>query len=166
MNSMETILFWIIWGVVSFWALKNFYFSYNKRKVDALRKASLGLDLSVLFLFLFIWQPAASGGKTGLSLLLTGNMKIIILFLLIILSIFLFTTSDKLLLKAGVLLQITASIFIFVAMISLMPDTFVLRFSYVAPIIAALLLLTGDVSSLLLWQQLELKERKIKGKVD
>lgn len=161
---METILFWVIWGVVSYWALKNFYFSYNKRKVDTLRKASLGLDLSVLFLFLFIWQPAASGGKSGLYLLLAGNTRVVLLFTLIVLSTMLFITGNKLLLKLAVLLQISASIFIFVTMISLMPGTFVLRFSYVSPIIAALLLLTGDVSSLLLWQQLDLKERKIKRK--
>ncbi len=159
---METVFFWIAWGLISFWVLKTFYFSYNKDKLQKLRLTAFGIDLSILILFFLPWLPSTQGGATGWELIQQGNMLVIILGILITGSTLTFLTKDKSLFKVGAVSHITASIFIIFTMIRLMPGTFTLTLQSIAPIVASLLLLVGNVVVLLLWQQLQLKIRKKK----
>ena len=157
---METILFWIAWGLISFWALKTFYFSYDKERLDKLRKIAFGINLSVIILFFLSWLPPAQGGYTGWELIQQGNLLVILLFGLIASSTLIFLAGDKSLLKVGSIIHITSSIVFIVAMVSLMPKTFSLTLNSIAPIIAGLLLLIGNVIVLLFWQQLQLKDKR------
>ena len=157
---METALFWIVWGVISLWVLKTFYFSYDKNKFNNLCKTAFGINLSVVILFFLPWLPPVQGGYTGWELIQQGNLLVILLFGLITSSTFIFLVRSKSLLKAGSIIHITSSIVFIVAMASLMRKTFSLTFNSIVPIIASLLSLTGDVIVLLLWQQLDLKKKK------
>lgn len=164
---METVIFWIAWGLISFWFIKTFYFSYNKEKLKRLRLTALGINLSVLILFFLPWLLASPSGepqsvvsKTGWQLFTEGHIDIALFFILLLGSIILFLTKDKLFLKIASGLNIINSILIFIIMMRLMPGTFRLTLNDIAPIIAALMLLIGDVVVLLLWQQLQLKPRK------
>ena len=166
---METALFWIAWGLISFWALKMFYFSFSKEKLERLRKAALGVNLAFLILTFLPWLPASTAGgtlplsgKSGLALALEGNIPILLLIILLISSIFLFLTKDASFLKIGSIATMVNTLLLFTIMYSLRPGTFTLTPFDIAPIIAMLLLLVGDVVVLLLWQQLQLKERKVK----
>ena len=157
---METILFWIAWGLISFWVLKTFYFSYDKEKLNRLRKTAFGINLSVLVLFFLPWLPPIQGGYTGWELIQQGNLLVILLFGLIASSTLIFLTRGKILLKVGSIIHITSSIVFIVTISSLMPRTFSLTFNSIASIIASLLLLIGNIIVLLLWQQLDLKKKK------
>ncbi|MBI4028889.1 MAG: hypothetical protein HY376_00810 [Candidatus Blackburnbacteria bacterium] len=168
---VETVFFWVAWGIISFWALKTFYFSFSKEKIELLRKAALGFHLAVFILSLLPWLPAspiggppALGGSTGLTLALTGNMLAILFLALIILSTVLFLTRDGFLMKIASGITIVNTLVLFILMYSLRPTTFTLTFYDVAPILAALLLLVCDIAVLLLWQQLQLKDKKVKRK--
>lgn len=154
---METAFFWLIWSLVSFWALKTFYFSYNKEKLQKLRQTAFGINLSVLILFFLPWLSPSQGGATGWELILQGNLFVALLGVLVAGSILSFLTKDKTLLKVGSISHIASSLLFIMVMANLMPGTFSLTINSIAPIIASLLLLIGNVVVLLLRQQLQLK---------
>src|SRR3989344_1512243 len=125
---METFFFWIVWGIISFWALKVFYFSYDKDKLQKLRLTAFGIDLSVLILFFLPWLSSSQGKTTGWELIQQGNLSVVFLGILVFCSTLVFLTKGKSLLKAGAVLHITASVLFIFTMIRLMPGTFTLTF--------------------------------------
>lgn len=161
---METALFWIAWGVISFWALKTFYFSFSKEKIERLRKAALGFHIAILVLAFLPWLPPVLGNPSGLTLALTGNMLAFLFLVLIILSAIFFLTKELSLMKIAAGLTFTNTFVLFTLMYSLRSTTFTLTLYDLAPIIAFLVLLICDVTVLLLWQQLQLKEKGVKKK--
>ena len=161
---MEIAFFWIAWGIISFWALKTFYFSFSKEKIERLRKAALGFHLAIFVLIFLPWLPPALGGASGLTLAFTGNMLAALFLALIILSTILFLTREAFLMKVAVGITIVNTFILFTLMYSLRSTTFTLTPYDIAPIIAALFLLICDVTVLLLWQQLQLREKNLKTK--
>jgi len=160
---MDRVLFWLFWGIISFWALRTFYYSFNSRKLEQLRQATIGIDIAVLISFFFNFKPVSLGARTGLDLLLSGDWFVIVFFALVFSSLILLLRKDNLQNKIGAVLHICASIFIFILLYHLWPGgTATLRFVDSALPIALLLLLTGNVSALLFWQQLQLLERRRK----
>ena len=160
LDMMKTVFFWIAWGIISFWALKTFYFSYDKGKLQKLRETAFYINLSVLILFLLPWLPLSQGGFSGWELIEQGNPLVSVLVVLVIASFTLFLTKNRNSLKAGAVLHITASMLLIITMIRLTPGTVKLTLGSIAPIIASLLLLIGNVVVLLLWQQLQLETKK------
>lgn len=161
---METALFWIAWGAISFWVLRTFYFSFSKEKIERLRKAALGFHLAVFILIFLPWLPPTLGGLSGLAFALSGNMLAVLFLLLIALSAIFFLIRDTTLMKVALGITIFNTLALFILMYSLRPTTFTLTFYDIAPILAVLLLLVCDVTVLLLWQQLQLKDKKLKRK--
>ncbi|OGG53917.1 hypothetical protein A3H16_00495 [Candidatus Kaiserbacteria bacterium RIFCSPLOWO2_12_FULL_53_8] len=154
---METALFWIVWGVISFWALKTFYFSYKSEQIRRLRLTALSVDLAVLILFLLPWLPL--NNETGWALVRAGHLLATTAAALVTLSAVFFVLPSSAANKAGTLASSAAAIVFIAAMINLMPTTYSLTLTVAAPIVAGLLLLANAVVALLLWQQLQLKER-------
>lgn len=175
---METVFFWIAWGIISFWALKTFYYSFSKEKLERLRKAALGINVSVLILSLLPWLPASLaslrsgpaggpptlGAKSGLVLALEGNVLAFLFFIFLIISILLFLTETSSSLKIASSITIANTFVLFILMMQIRPETFILTLYDIAPIIAVMFLLICDVAVLLLWQQLQLQKRKGKRK--
>ncbi len=157
---METAIFWIAWGLISFWALKTFYVSFSKEKLEKLRKAAFGINLAVFILALLPWLPPSFGGKSGIDLVLEWNILTILFVIFLLISIVLFLTKEATFLKLAALATIANTFILFILMYQLRPDTFVLTLYDIAPIIAFMILLVGDVVVMLLWQQLDLKRRK------
>lgn len=157
---METAVFWILWGLISFWSLKTFYFSFSKEKLESLRKGAFGINLAVFVLTFLPWLPSSLGGKTGLALALEGNILVLLFVILLATPTLLFLTKDSSLLKIASGLTLANTFILFIIMSKLRPETFVLTFYDIAPIVAVFLLLVGDVAVLFLWQQVQLKERK------
>lgn len=151
---METVFFWIFFPLISLWALKTFYFSRNLTKLIQLRKTAFWINYIVLILFFFPWLPLAQGRVTGWELIRQGNQTVSFLGILIVGSSLAFLTTNRTFLKAGVAAHVVSSVLLVAAMINLMPGTVILDFASVAPIVASLLLLSGNVAVLLLWQQL------------
>ncbi|OGE31170.1 hypothetical protein A3C59_04150 [Candidatus Daviesbacteria bacterium RIFCSPHIGHO2_02_FULL_36_13] len=161
---METVFFWIAWGIISFWALKTFYFSFSKEKIERLRKAALGFHLAIFVLIFLPWLPPALGGVSGLTLAFTGNMLATLFLVLIILSTILFFTKEAFFMKVAAGVTIVNTFVLFILMYSLRSTTFTLTPYDIAPIIAVLLLLVCDVVVLLLWQQLQLQDKSLRNK--
>lgn len=157
---MNSAIFWIAWGIISFWALKTFYYSFSKEKLERLRKALFGINLAVLVLTFLPWLPLDLGGKSGLILALEGNLLVLLFVTLLVGSLLLLLHKDNSLLKLGVLAIIVNTFFIFIIMYQLRPGTFTLTLYDIAPIIAVLLSMIACVVGLLLWQQLQLKEKR------
>ena len=151
---MQTAFFWIFFPLISFWALKTFYFSRSLTKLIQLRKTAFWINFVVLVLFFFPWLPLAQGRTTGWELIQRGNHLVILLGILIIGSLLAFLTRNRTFLKTGAVAHIVSSILFITVMINLMPGTVILDFGSIAPIVASLLLLSGNVAVLLLWQQL------------
>lgn len=151
---MKTAFFWIFFPLISLWALKAFYFSRNLSKLTQLRKTAFWINYIVLILFFFPWLPLAQGRTTGWELIQQGNQIVFFIGILVVGSSLAFLTRNRTFLKTGVVTHIISSILFIAAMINLMPGTVVLDFASVAPIVASLLLLSGNVAVLLLWQQL------------
>ncbi|MBI2442530.1 MAG: hypothetical protein HYV40_01315 [Candidatus Levybacteria bacterium] len=161
---METAFFWVAWGLISFWALKTFYYSFSKEKLERLRKTALGLTISVLTLTLLPWTSLKFGGITGLNLALEGNLLVLLFLILLIVSTVLFFAKDAEALKLASIATIANTILLFVTAYTLRPGAFMLTLYDIAPIIASLILLIADVVVLLLWQQLQLRDRGQKNK--
>lgn len=157
---LKTAFFWLAWGLVSFWVLKTFYFSYNKEKLQKLRLTALGINLSVLLLSFLPWLPPELGSKSGFTLALQGNILAVLFFILLIGSLILFFTKDISLLKIAASATIANTFVLFILMYRLRPGTFILTAYDIAPIIAFLFFLVLDLIVLLLWQQLQLKSKK------
>lgn len=156
---METVVFWIAWGIISFWAFKTFYYSFNKHKLDSLRKAALGINLAVLILTFLPWLPPNLGGKSGFTLVLEGNLLAFLFLIFLIISIVLFLTKFPSSLKIASIATIINTFTFFALMMRIRPGTFTLSLFDIAPIIAFMFLLICNVAVLLLWQQLQLKSR-------
>lgn len=157
---METAFFWIAWGLISFWALKTFYFTYDKDKLQKLRLTALGIDLSVLVLFFLPWSPEQLGKFTGWELIKQGSVFVILLGVLIAGSFTIFLANNKNFLKTGAVFHLAASVLFILTMVYLMPGTYTLTSKIIAPIVASFLLLIGNVVVLLLWQQLQIESKK------
>ncbi|OGG07426.1 hypothetical protein A2872_02385 [Candidatus Gottesmanbacteria bacterium RIFCSPHIGHO2_01_FULL_42_12] len=157
---METVLFWIAWGIISSLVLKTFYFSYSKDKLQRLRLTAFGINFSVLVLFFLPWISEPQGVLTGLGLILESNPFVTLLGGLIVISALSFLSKDKTLLKAGAVSHLSASVLFILTMMRLMPGTVTLTLELIAPIVATMILLVGNVVVLLLWQQLQLKKIK------
>ena len=156
---METVFFWIAWGIISVWALRTFYFSFSKEKLERLRKTSVGLTASVLVLTLLPWLPPFLGGANAVSLALGGNTLAILLFVLLIISLIFFFQKEYLFLKIAAVLTVLATLALFALMVIIRPGTFTLSLYDIASIVAVLILLTLNVAVFLLWQQMQLLKK-------
>lgn len=147
----NSVFFWIAWGIVSSWVLRTYYFTSDKKKIQKLKKVAFGIDLSVLLLFFLPWLPPALGSKSGWELIFGGNILVALLGLLILFSTCAFLSNKRFLLKSAVAFHLSASVLFIVTMITLMPGTWTLTLSSIAPILASLLLLCGNIFALLIW---------------
>lgn len=161
---MSTTFFWVAWAVISYWAVKTFYYSFSKDKFDRLRKSAIFINLSVFILAFLPWIPPALGGKSGIMLAWEGNIFAVLYILLIIVSIVLFFSKTPSNYKIASAATIANTFVLFFLMRQLRPGTYTVTRFDIAPIIAVLVLLVGDVVVLLLWQQLQLKSTKKKRK--
>lgn len=157
---MESIIFWVAWGLISFWSLKTFCYSFSRKKLEGLRKSALGINIAVLFLTFLPWLPLGLGGKSGFALAFEGNILAVLFFIFLIASVILFLTKAQSNLKIASILEIINTFILFALMVRIRPDTFTLLLFDIAPIIAFMFLLVCDIAVLLLWQQLQLKSRK------
>ncbi|OGG15191.1 hypothetical protein A2773_04880 [Candidatus Gottesmanbacteria bacterium RIFCSPHIGHO2_01_FULL_39_10] len=153
---MGTVLFWIVWGIISFWALKTFYYSFSKEKLEHLRKANIGFTFAVLILYFLPWVPLSMDGWTGFGLALQGNFLAALFFIFLLISLVLLFQKEYIFLKIASVLMVLLTLDLFALMLVVRPGTFTLSLYDIAPIIAALILLVADVSLLLLWQQMNL----------
>lgn len=159
---MQTALFWIALALISGWVLRRFYFSNDARLVKQLRVTAFVINLIVVYLFSFPWvPPQVRGLDTGSGLILMGNFSLALLFLVLLISGMFFLLGFSKLLKAGAVLEIFATIFIFKIMMDLVPGTAPLLLRTSAPIFAAFLLLINSVVVLLMWHQLQKQQKKI-----
>ncbi|MEK7166655.1 MAG: hypothetical protein AAB874_07645 [Patescibacteria group bacterium] len=154
---MQTVFFWITWGVLSSWLLRRFYFTFGAKKILQLKYLTLGFYVSVLALGFLSWLPAARGSLTGWQLVMRGEILVVCFFLLLIASIGLLLTNNPVYHKLAVILGIGLSVLVFMMMIRLMPGSVALTFADIAPIVATFILLFANVTGLLLWQQSDLK---------
>ncbi|MEK7592545.1 MAG: hypothetical protein AAB508_04080 [Patescibacteria group bacterium] len=157
---METALFWVVWGLISFWALKTFYSSFSKNKVKRLRKAALGINLAIFVLAFLPWLPPSLGGKSGIFLASEGNSLAVLFIILIIIPVTIFHLQNERLYKIGASASIANTLVFFTLMYRLRPGTFTLTLFDIAPIVVFISLLIGNVVVLLLWQQIQLMEKK------
>ncbi|MBI4067314.1 hypothetical protein HY407_02930 [Candidatus Gottesmanbacteria bacterium] len=153
---METAIFWIAWGIISFWALKTFYYSFSKEKLGHLRKANIGFSFAVLILYFLPWVPLSMDGWTGFGLAWQGNFLAALFFIFLLISLVLFFQKEYIFLKIASVLTVLLTLDLFVLMLMVRPGTFTLSLYDIAPIVAVLILLVADVSVLLLWQQMQL----------
>lgn len=156
---MERVVFWVAWGIVSYWALKTFYYSFNERKLEGLRKAALGINLAILILTFLPWLPPDLGEKSGLTLAMDGNLPAVIFLILLVMSILLFLTKSPSSLKTASIAAVINTFTLFVIMRQIRPGTFTLSLFDIAPIFAFILFLVCDVIVLLLWQQLQMRKK-------
>lgn len=156
---METAFFWIIWGIISIWTLKRFYYSFSHKKLENLRRSAVGLNIAILVLTFLPWLPPSLSGKNGIMLALDGNVSALLFLILLLISSVLFLLKDGVVLKFAAVATIVNTFILFFCMYQLRPQTFTLSLYDAAPIIAVLLLLVNDVVVLLLWQQLQLKNK-------
>ena len=157
---MVTAFFWISWGLISFWALKTFYYSFSARKLENLRKSALGINAAVLILTFLPWLPSSLGEKSAFTIATEGNGFAVLFLLLLIVPIILLLTKTSSNLKLASSATIINTLMLLAFMMNIRPGTFTLTLFDIAPIVAILFLLVGDVIGLLLWQQLQIKERK------
>ena len=117
----------------------------------------MGVNLAVLALFFLPWLPAT--GQTGLALIRSGNALVTLAAGAILFSAGFFLFVSPLLNKLGVVAEAAAIPIFLAAMMRLQPGTFTLTLGFVSPMVAALLLISNTVVTLLLWHQLQLKEK-------
>ena len=91
---------------------------------------------------------------------MAGRGLVILVFGAVLLSAVLLFLSSSAANKAGAGLEGASAMLFIIMMVRLSPGTFALNANSIAPIIASLLLIINFVVVLLLWQQLQLKERK------
>lgn len=156
-NFNSTIFFWLVWGVISVWVLKTFYFAAREKYIRRLRRTGFGLNFLALILFFLPWLPAT--GASGWELVKTGQGLAMLEFGIIALAAVLCFSASSLANKTGAVLQGGAMVLFIALMIKLIPGTYILNVNLVAPIIASLLLIINFVVALLLWHQLQLKEK-------
>ena len=157
---LERLIFWSLLILISAYLLRKFYFSASAEKMKRLRYTALATEIVALALFYFSWIPKFISGDTGSQLVAAGNADVIVVFGLIAGAIFLFLFNTPRSIRAGAIAHIAASVIFIGALLRLLPESYPLRFDESAPIFIILLLLVGDVASLLLWHQFQVREGK------
>lgn len=143
----ETIYFWLAFGILVPVILSKFYLNKGEKQKNQLRFASLMFQLIALILLFFVWIEvegiffswglAAYGAALILSMALVISRR---------------PRSNIL----GAKIAIANSIWLFIIMLLLFPETNRLTTADIAPIISVLLMLSNNVVVLLLWHQLQL----------
>lgn len=158
---MNTVIFWVVWAVVAALALKTFYFSFTKGKLQLLRRTALLINVLVLILG-FVPLFLTFNAKSVLELFSWLNILAVVFSALLFVSTALFLSSGAIGLKVAAMATMINTFAYFGVMYGLRPGTFVLTKVDIFPILAALLLLVNNVIVLLIWQQLKLREKKLK----
>lgn len=158
-DAWETAIFWFVFAVISSWILRRFYFPKYIELQEHLRVVASMIEMATIGLFFFPWLPTMQGGFSGWQMILRGNIGMISLFVLLLVSIALFLTKSYNLFKIGAVLHVAATILIFAVMIQALPGTIQLVFRDIAPIIAAFLLVVNTLVVLLLWNQLQKRDK-------
>ena len=159
-TSLQYVIFWSLLILISAYLLRKFYFSASVEKMKRLRYVALATEIIALALFYFSWIPKFISGDTGFQLIAAGNADVIIVFGLVAGAILLFLFNTSRSIRVGAIAHIAASVILIGALLRLLPESYPLRFDESAPIFIILLLLVGDVASLLLWHQFQVREGK------
>ncbi len=159
-ESMQHIFFWILWFIISSWALRMFYFSFSAQKLRRLRDTAIGIIIGVLVLNFLPWVPPTMGQLSGIDLAFAGNWFIAAHIVVLLIVLVLFILNQKKYFKWAAALCLSALFILFTGLYMLRPATFILTSYDIASIVALLLLLINSVVVLLLWQQLQLLEKK------
>lgn len=155
-----TIIFWVVLILISSWILPRFYYERNYKKVVTLRILSFLMEAFAIALVFFPWLPVERGGDSGFDLAMSGDLRVITFLLLIGFAFLFFELNNKVLLKVGAMLHLIASVYFFVLMIMLFPESMKIEMTDMAPIFIVFVLLICNVSVLLLWHQLQKKSVK------
>lgn len=135
----ETIFFWIAFGILVPVILSRFYFKTGKKKINQLRFISIGLQLTALLLLFFF----------------PGHFLLPVYGIALVLSIF-FVASKRLVFnRVGSAISLANSIFLFIILLLLFPETKTLTSSDIPLIISVFAMLTNNVVVLLFWHQLQ-----------
>lgn len=142
----ETIYFWLAFGILAPVILRRFYFQKGKKQIRRLRVATIGLQLlALVLLFSFPWHfllPVYGAALAGAIFFIAGkNVKLN---------------------KVGAAIALANSVWLFIMMFLLFPETKKLTSTDIAPIISVLLMLSNNMAVLLLWHQLQKGRRKRK----
>lgn len=159
-SSLSAIVFWTAFGLACVWLLPRYYFGRGSGRTTELRITTLVIDVLVLLSLILTWVPGSRGGPvSGITLLTNGHELMIAAVLCVVMALFLLAIAKSTtLLKAGLIAHLVATPLIFAALLRLLPGTFAITFTEVAPIVAVLLLLCGNVSALLLWHRLQIEK--------
>lgn len=136
----ETVFFWIAFGILVPVILSRFYFKTGKKKINQLRYTSIVLQLIALFLLFFF--------PRHLLLSIYGSA--------LVTSIFFIAFKKSILNKAGATISLVNSVFLFVILLLLFPETKILTASDVPLIVSVFLMLSNNVVVLLFWHQLQI----------
>lgn len=155
-NLRETVFFWLSFGILAPIILSKFYFIKGKRRIGQLRYASLTLQLVALVLLFFPWIETEEISFSGFSLAAIGNWKLVVYGATLVLSVALIVSRHLGANILGVKIAIVNSVWLFIIMLLLFPETKRLTWVDIAPIISVLMMLSNNVVALLLWHQLQL----------
>ncbi|OGJ60440.1 hypothetical protein A3A67_02945 [Candidatus Peribacteria bacterium RIFCSPLOWO2_01_FULL_51_18] len=160
-SLIATAGFWIVFGLACAWLLPRYYYARDEKRANELRYAAIIIDTLVLLSLVLPWIPFSRGGPaSGVTLFMRGDPLFSIFAFSAFAALALLSVGNKsIILKIAACLQILGSVFLFAAMLRLLPGTFTMTFDETAPIFAAILMLCGCVAVLLLWQQLQKRKR-------
>jgi len=158
--SSSAIVFWTAFGLACAWLLPRYYFGCGSSRTTELRITTLVIDVLVLLSLILTWVPGSRGGPvSGMTLLTNGHALMIAAVLCVVIALSLLAIAkNTALLKTGIASHLVATPLIFAALLRLLPGTFAMTFAEVAPVVAVLLLLCGNVTALLLWHRLQIEK--------
>jgi len=157
-HIVRIVVFWSAFIIACGVLLPRYYAArQSTHRIAELRITTLATELLVLLSLVLPWIPKSRGGPvTGLSLMMSGDGLVIATVLCICTALLLFVIArTSLFLKIASAAHLLATPLFFAAILRLAPGTFAMTLADIAPVVAVLLLLCGDVTALFLWHRLQ-----------
>mgnify|MGYP001558579706 CR=1 FL=1 len=158
MSYKQTVFFWLSFGLLAPMILANFYYHKGKKRRNQLRLASMVFQLVAFVLLFFPWVETEGVVKSGFSLTMAGNWGLIAYLAALLFSLVLIVSLESKHNILGAKVALVNSVWLFVIMLRLFPETKRLSSTDIAPIVSVLLMLVNNVAVLLLWHQLQKKK--------
>lgn len=157
-DILYAIIFWLLWALLAFVILRQFYGQKDILLANRLRLSLLLMQAVAVVLFFFPFTETVTGTMSGWHFIFQGKPAVTLYFIFLLFSFLLFFLRFFFILRVAIGIHFAANFLLFAAIITLLPETE--QFLLFSPFLSVFVLILADVLCVLLLRQIDQLERE------